>query len=122
MSLVIASNQDSDKTTTTTSQSIFKPYSFRNALSSTMSLPKNAQIALKSAKFNLSKLRVCGVNTGCCVLETVLGLRRILKHNSVKIELALGACNDDYYRRKKSWQKEYVRSFEREKLEVPIFV
>lgn len=53
MSLVIASNQDSDKTATTNSQSIFKPYSFRNALSSTMTIPKNAQVGLQSAKINL---------------------------------------------------------------------
>lgn len=53
MSLVIASNQDSDRTAITTSQSVFKPYSFRNALSSTMTIPKDGQVALQSCKFNL---------------------------------------------------------------------
>lgn len=53
MSLVIASNQDSDRTAVTTSQSVFKPFSFRNALSSTMTIPKNGQVALQSCKFNL---------------------------------------------------------------------
>ena len=53
MSLVVCSNQDSDATTTTTQQSIYKPYSFRNALSSTYTIPKNGQVALQSCKYNL---------------------------------------------------------------------
>ena len=53
MSLIICSNQDSDKTAVTTKQSVFKPYSFRNALSSTITLPKDSQIALQSCKINL---------------------------------------------------------------------
>ena len=53
MSLVVCSNQDSDATTTTTMQNIYKPYSFRNALSSTYVIPKNAQVALQSCKYNL---------------------------------------------------------------------
>jgi len=53
MSLVICSNQESDSTTTTTAQSIFKPYSFRNALSNTYTIPKNGQVALQSCKYNL---------------------------------------------------------------------
>ena len=53
MSLVICSNQDSDATVVGRDQSIFKPYSFRNALSSTMILPKNCQVALESVKYNL---------------------------------------------------------------------
>lgn len=53
MSLIVCSNQDSDKLAVTTKQSVFKPYSFRNALSSTITLPKDAQIALQSCKINL---------------------------------------------------------------------
>jgi len=53
MSLIVCSNQDSDKLAVTTKQSVFKPYSFRNALSSTITLPKNSQIALQSCKINL---------------------------------------------------------------------
>ena len=53
MSLVVCSNQDSDATTTATFQNIYKPFSFRNALSSTYVIPKNAQVALQSCKYNL---------------------------------------------------------------------
>jgi len=53
MSLVVCSNQDTDATTTTNAQNIYKPFSFRNALSSTYVVPKNAQVALQSCKYNL---------------------------------------------------------------------
>jgi len=53
MSLVVCSNKESDATIVGRDQSIFKPYSFRNALSSTMMLPKNCQVALESVKYNL---------------------------------------------------------------------
>ncbi len=53
MSLVVCSNKESDATVVGRDQSIFKPYSFRNALSSTMILPKNCQVALESVKYNL---------------------------------------------------------------------
>ena len=53
MSLVVCSNKESDATIVGRDQSIFKPYSFRNALSSTMTLPKNCQVALESVKYNL---------------------------------------------------------------------
>jgi len=49
----VCSNQDTDATTTTNAQNIYKPYSFRNALSSTYIVPKNAQVALQSCKYNL---------------------------------------------------------------------
>jgi len=52
MSLVICSNSKDDKSETN-SQSIFKPYSFRNGLSSTYTIPKNGQVALQSVKYNL---------------------------------------------------------------------
>jgi hypothetical protein len=56
MSLVVCSNQDENRRvgqTGTTSQNIFKPYSFRNGLSSTYTIPKNGQVALQSAKYTL---------------------------------------------------------------------
>lgn len=54
MSLVICSNQDSDAEAVTQKQSIYKAYSFRNALSSTYTIPKNSQVALQSVKYNLN--------------------------------------------------------------------
>ena len=53
MSLVIASNQTSDSITDTES-SIFKPWAFRNDLSSTYTIPANGQVALQSVKYNLN--------------------------------------------------------------------
>ena len=52
MSLVICSNSKDDASQTN-SQSIFKPFSFRNGLSSTYTIPKNGQVALQSVKYNL---------------------------------------------------------------------
>ena len=51
MSLVIASNQDNE--IVRSGQSIFTPWSFRNALSSTYKIPPNSQVCLQSAKVNL---------------------------------------------------------------------
>ena len=53
MSLVVLSNQQSESEFYGQEDSIFKPYSFRNALSSTMTIPANSQVALQSAKINL---------------------------------------------------------------------
>lgn len=53
MSLVILSNRESEQTTTAKEQSIFKPYAFRNDLSSQLELPANCQVALQSVKFTL---------------------------------------------------------------------
>ena len=53
MSLVICSNLKSDSPNEAQS-SIFKPWSFRNALSSTMTIPANSQVALQSVKYNLN--------------------------------------------------------------------
>lgn len=53
MSLVICSNLESDSNITSRDSSIYKPFSFRNALSSTMTIPKNSQVALQSCKINL---------------------------------------------------------------------
>ena len=53
MSLIIASNQPNENDTGGRDSSIFKPYSFRNDMSNTITLPKNSQIALQSAKINI---------------------------------------------------------------------
>ena len=53
MSLVICSNQDADGQTKRLQQSIYKPWSFKNTLSSTYKIPANAQVALQSCKVNI---------------------------------------------------------------------
>jgi nicotinamidase-related amidase len=45
--------------------------------------------AIRRKKFNAEKLRVCGVNIGYCVKDTILGL---LEWPSVQIEVAKDAC------------------------------
>ena len=54
MSLVIASNLPNEDEYAGSESSIYKPFSFRNDMSSTMKIPPNAQIALQSAKVTLS--------------------------------------------------------------------
>ena len=53
MSLVICSNQEKDGTTLRQNQSIYNAWSFRNPLSSTMTIPANSQVALQSCKVNI---------------------------------------------------------------------
>lgn len=53
MSFVICSNQVSDEATQTQTQSVFKPYSFRNQMSETMVIPENSEVAVQSVKYNL---------------------------------------------------------------------
>ena len=54
MSLVVCSNTSNESVTTAGSKnSIFKPFNFRNDLSSTMMLPANCQVALQSCKYNV---------------------------------------------------------------------
>ena len=53
MSLVICSNKENDRTDGTDS-SIHEPFSFRNGLSSTYTIPKDAQVGLHSCKINLN--------------------------------------------------------------------
>ena len=53
MSLVICSNLETDADIASRESSIYKPYNFRNALSSNIMLPKDCQVALQSCKFNL---------------------------------------------------------------------
>jgi len=47
--------------------------------------------ALCRRNFPMNTLRVCGVNTDCCVYETVTGL--IKKLSKTKIEVVKKACN-----------------------------
>ena len=54
MSLVVCSNQKLDAEDYRQDGSIFKPYSFRNSLSSMYKIPKNAQVALQSVKYALN--------------------------------------------------------------------
>ena len=53
MSLVICSNKENDRTDGVDS-SIYEPFSFRNGLSSTYTIPKDAQVGLHSCKINLN--------------------------------------------------------------------
>mgnify|MGYP000727967046 FL=1 len=53
MSLVICSNQDADGKGDRQRSSVFKPWAFRNTLSSTYKIPANAQVALQSCKVNI---------------------------------------------------------------------
>jgi hypothetical protein len=53
MSLVICSNRENDKPADADS-SIFEPWSFRNDMSSTYTIPKDSQVGLHSCKINLN--------------------------------------------------------------------
>ena len=54
MSLVLCSNKKLDAEDFNQDGSIFKPYSFRNSLSSMYKIPQNAQVALQSIKYSLN--------------------------------------------------------------------
>jgi nicotinamidase-related amidase len=49
--------------------------------------------AMKRRGFNTKYLRICGVNTDCCVEETVRGLAQNPLLEKSKIELVKSACN-----------------------------
>ena len=53
MSLVVCSNQDNDSSTERLKNGLNQPYSFKNQLTSTYNIPKNAQVALQSCKVNI---------------------------------------------------------------------
>ncbi len=53
MSLVVCSNQEKDGKSLRQPSSVYNAWSFRNPLSSTMTIPANAQIALQSCKVNV---------------------------------------------------------------------
>ena len=71
MSLVICSNLDSDAVSSETTQNIHKPFSFRNGLSSTYTIPKDGQVALQSCKYNLDGS--VPISTGSHVLYQYYG-------------------------------------------------
>lgn len=54
MSLIIASNLPNEDEYGGTESNIYKPFSFRNDMSSILKIPPNSQIALQSAKITLS--------------------------------------------------------------------
>jgi hypothetical protein len=62
MSLIICANQESDSKLVSKANSINKAFSFRNALSNTIDIPKNAQVALQSCKINLDGSIITGGN------------------------------------------------------------
>ncbi len=53
MSLVICSNQEKDGASLRQRGSVYNAWSFRNPLSSTMTIPANSQVALQSCKVNV---------------------------------------------------------------------
>lgn len=53
MSLVVCANQEQDGSTIRSKQSIYSAYSFKNTLTSTYKIPKDAQVALQSCKVNV---------------------------------------------------------------------
>ena len=53
MSLVICSNQDADGSSERQKSNLFQPWSFKNQLTSTYNIPKDAQVALQSCKVNI---------------------------------------------------------------------
>lgn len=95
MSLVILTNDAKEQSDIVSqTQSIYKPWSFRNSLSSTMEIPANSQIALTSAKISLDGQ--VSLSAGEKVLFVYLGrwlstdLNETLKHSTsypVKVKL-----------------------------------
>lgn len=53
--------------------------------------------ALRRRNFNMRRLRVCGVNTDCCVWSTVEGI--LSKTTNTKVEVAKGACATYLYKK-----------------------
>lgn len=64
MSLVILTNDASESVITGQESSIFKPFSFRNSLTSTIEIPVQAQIALQSAKLVMDGSLQIGESNG----------------------------------------------------------
>jgi hypothetical protein len=62
MTLIICSNQEKDATAENQKQSVYSAWSFRNPLSSTMTIPANSQVALQSCKINVDGRMVVGNN------------------------------------------------------------
>ena len=64
MSLIVCSNNSSEESISSSPQNIYKPYSFRNALSGNITVPKDAQISLQSAKVNMDGSILVGGENG----------------------------------------------------------
>jgi len=64
MSLVICSNQEKDGASLRQRGSVYNAWSFRNPLSSTMTIPANSQVALQSCKVNVDGRLVFSGNNG----------------------------------------------------------
>lgn len=62
MSLVVCSNQPQDAESSRNRNSISKPWAFKNTLTSTYTIPENAQVALTSCKVNIPERVVVGGN------------------------------------------------------------
>lgn len=60
MSLIICKNNPDEDVNVGEEDNINKPYSFRNAMTSNVTIPKNAQVALQSVKVNMDGLIVVG--------------------------------------------------------------
>lgn len=62
MSLVVLSNQPQDAEDSRNRNSISKPWSFKNTLTSTYTIPQDAQVALTSCKVNIPERVIVGGN------------------------------------------------------------
>ena len=71
MSLVLLSNDASESQLVGQRDSIFKPYSFRNSITSTLEIPANSEVALQSCKICLDGS--IGIEAGRRVLYIYLG-------------------------------------------------
>ena len=60
MSLIICKNNPDEDVNVGEEDSINKPYSFRNAMTSNVTIPPNSQVALQSVKVNMDGLIVVG--------------------------------------------------------------
>jgi hypothetical protein len=91
MSLVVLSNQPQDAEESRNRNSISKPWSFKNTLTSTYTIPEDAQVALTSCKVNIPERVTVGGND---MIYQYIGVKRDL------------AGNDDQYKHSTSWPVE----------------
>ncbi len=82
MSLVVLSNQAQDAQEARNRNSISKPWSFRNTLTSTYQIPEDAQVALHSCKVNIPERVTVGSKDA---LYQYIGVKRDL-HNLESID------------------------------------
>lgn len=50
--------------------------------------------AIKRNFFSEDRIRVCGVNTSCCVMDTIEGLSLVFPNS--EIQVVADSCNDEY--------------------------